>query len=147
MIERDPERVELGPVPPGTHSESEPTTAQLVHCCRLLREDRWIVEVETRDERSEPYPLRDGGETREHRPRFPRSPLRPIVAAIQVVIADPDGIEAHLFCRASHRGALGPTDLSFHLGELDADTKILGHAPESRDRRDVGSTGPAEARC
>ena len=132
MVVRDPERVELGPVPSRAHAEPQPSTAELVHRGRLLGEHRRIVEVQARDEGTELDPLRDRGETGQERPGLPRSPFPPLLA-VEVVIAQPDRVEPDLFRRPGHRRVLVPSDAAFDLRELDADAQPVCHPPDSMD--------------
>ncbi len=126
---------------PAPRADDETPAAQLVHGRRRLGQDRRVVEVQARDEGAKGDPLGDRREAGEQGPRFPRPSLRPAVVPIEVVVADPDRVEADLLGSARHRRVLGPPDLALHLRELDADAQTLCHARESRDVRG-GGPGP-----
>src|SRR5205823_336247 len=132
MVEGEPEGVEVGPIPAGSHSHDEPAAAQLIdRGCDLREDGRWM-EVEAGDERPQPDESRDGGEPREERPRFPGPPLRPAVAPVEVVVADPDRVEPRLLRRQRHGRVLGPANLALHLRELDAEPGSRWHGRQSR---------------
>ena len=112
---------ELGLVPARAEAEDEPAATQLVDRGGLLGEQRRVVEVGAGDERPELDPRRRGGDRGQQRPRLPRAASRPILPAIEEVLADPDGIEPEVLDRAGHVEELGPADFALDLGELDAD--------------------------
>jgi len=137
MVEGDPEGIELRAVPAGPHPQDQAAAAHLIDRGGDLREHRRRMEVETGDEGAQPHAVRDGGEPREERPRFPGTPLGAAVPSVEVVVADPNGVESHLLRRQRHGHVLGPANLAFHLGELDAEPGSLWHGAECRpdDRR------------
>src|SRR5512132_3429136 len=137
VVVRDAEGIELGSVPSRPHPQGQPAAAHFVDRRRDLGEHRRRVEVETGHEGTQPNALGDGGERREHRPRFPRPPLRPPVASVEVVLADPDRVESRVLGGERHGRVLGPANLPLHLGELDA---------ESWSRWHCRSLGPAAGR-
>src|SRR5207248_9190802 len=92
-------------------------------------------EVETGDEGAEPHAGRDRGEPREERPGFPGSPLGAAVPSIEVVVADPNGVEARILRRQRHGHVFGPANLAFHLGELNTEPGSSWHGGSLRDRR------------
>ena len=119
---------ELGLVPAGAEAEDEPAATHLVDRGGLLGEQGRVVEVRAGDQRPELDPRRRGGDRRQQRPRLPRAAGRPILPAIEEVLADPHGVEPEVLDRAGHVEELGPADLALDLGELDADLeRAAGH--------------------
>ena len=84
------------------------------------------MEVRAGDQRPELDPRRRGGDRGQQRPRLPRAASRPILPAIEEVLADPHGVEPEVLDRAGHVEELGPADLALDLGELDADLERAG---------------------
>src|SRR5207244_12479877 len=126
--ERDAERLELDLVPTGAHAEHETAAADLVDGCRHLREDRRWMEHEAGHQRTQTHPLGDRRQTCQQRPGLPRSALRPATSPIEVVVADPDRVEANLLCGARHRDVPGPADIALDLGERDPAPERPPHA-------------------
>ena len=122
MVERDPEGIELRTVPAGPHPKDQAAVAHLIDRGGDLGEHRRRVEVETGDEGAQPHAARDGGEAGEERPGLPGTPLGAAVPSVQVMVADPDRVEPHLLRRQRHGHVLGPPDLAFDLGKLDAES-------------------------
>src|SRR5215213_4553064 len=67
--------------------------------------------------------FRGSGERGKQRPRLPRPALRPAVAAVEQVVAEPDRVEAGRVGRPGHGQVLGPAHVALDLGELDADAQ------------------------
>ena len=133
---------ELGLVPAGAEAEDEPAATQLVDRGGLLGEQGGVVEVRAGDERPELDPRRRGGDRGQERPRLPRAAGRPVLPAIEEVLADPDGVEPEVLDRAGHVEELGPADLALDLGELDADLERAGGRRRSSSKR----SGPRRRR-
>jgi hypothetical protein len=130
VVEGKPEGPELDLVPPRAEAEHQAAAADLIDRGRHLGQDAGDVERGTRHQRAQPDPLGHGGQPGQERPRLPRTALRSAVAPVQEVVADPQGIEAHLLRRAGHGHILGPRDPALDLWELDAHAKPPGHGPE-----------------
>jgi hypothetical protein len=131
VIERDPERVELRAVPARAHAEVQSAAADLGERRRLLGQDRGVVERERGDERADPDAVGHGCHGGQEGPRFPRTPFWTVVATVEVVVADPDRVEADLLGRASRGHVLGPPHLALDLRQLHADAKWSAHPSNS----------------
>src|SRR5919198_1546430 len=135
MVVRNPERVELGPVPAGPDAQDEPAAADLVDGRGHLREDAWPMEVQARDEGAQADALGGSGERCQERPGIPGTTFGPPVAPIEVVVADPDRVEARFLGGPRHPAVLRPPDLAFDLGQLDADPDRWRHGGSLGGRR------------
>ena len=134
VVERVPVGTELGFVPAGAEAEDEATAAQLIDRRGLLREKGGVVEVRAGDEWAELDPRRGRRDRGEERPRFPRTAWRPVLPAIEKVLADPHRVEALVLDGTGHVEKLGPAHLALDLGQLDPDFQAGGgHGRHGRD--------------
>src|SRR5439155_202744 len=85
-------------------------------------------------------------EPREECPRLPGAPLWAAVAPVEVVVADPDRVEAHLLGCQRHGRVLRPANLPFHLGKLDAESGSRWHGRSLGGRRCASVQPPSVAR-
>ena len=102
-VERDAERAELRLVPAGADAEDEATAGDLVDRRGHARDESGRMERRRRDQRPQPHALGRRGERGERRPHVPRAALRPAVAAVEHVVAEPQRVEARRFGGARDR--------------------------------------------
>src|SRR4029079_11651879 len=89
MIERDPERPELGLVPAGAEAEDRRPRVYLVDRVGALGEDGRVVERRAGDERPQLDPAGRGGDAGEHGPRLPGAPRGALAPALEGALAAP----------------------------------------------------------
>ena len=134
-----PNAPELLLVPPGAEPCHDAAAGELVDCRKLSREDARLVERRAGDERAELDVLRDAGEPRERREAIPRPALRPPVAAVEQVVADPERVEPALLAGPRDRGQLTVAHDPLHLRQLEP--KSHGRAQNASNAG--GSVGTA----
>ena len=88
VVERQPERAELGGVPTCTERGDDATATQLVERCEHAGEDARRMKRRARDERPELDTMRDFGKPAERGEAIPRPALAAPVAAVEQVVAD-----------------------------------------------------------
>ncbi len=128
----DPEGAKLALVPAGAEAEDEPAAADLIEGGGHLGEQSWRMETGAGHQRTEGDPIGHRRKCGQQRPGLPGAPLGPPVAGEQEVVAEPDGVEADLFGRASHREVLRPAHVAFDFRELDSHPKRHGGSLRAR---------------
>src|SRR5439155_5287484 len=107
-VEGDPERLELRGVPAGPEAEYETAAADLVDRGRPPRQQPGRRERGARHQRADRRSLRLDRQPGERRPRVPWAAFLAAIAAVEQVVADPQGVEASLLGDARDGGVLGP---------------------------------------
>ena len=132
MVERHAVAAKLHIVPAGAHTEDQTPAGDLVHCRRLLREYRRVVEADRRDEWTECDSRRNSRRSGKDRPGIPRRVGRTVCHAVQIVVADPDRVETELLDPPDHRRQLGPADGPLDFGQLHTDPQRTAAVVASR---------------
>ena len=132
-VERQADRLVLGPVPAGADGDVEPALAEDVEARQVLRQHGGMAEVVVQDECADAQGLADRGDGR-HRRR--RRELRDEVIGHDQRV-DPDGLGA-----ADRLGQLSDAGDSSRIGEEAERTSHVVIVTEHEPPRDCGAPAP-----